>query len=175
MTRTGRRTGSATSPAIPVPAPVPAGGTFLRFNHAWGFEHDFLSNYDGGVLEYSTAGAGGPWTDAESLITDVGYNGTLEAAGPLASRDAFVGVSNGYRATRVNLASFAGGTVHFRFRFGSDESIGYFPGWAVDDVTAYTCGAGGRQQPARPGRDREQGRDRGQPALVPGLGDRRRR
>ncbi len=138
---------TATSPAINVPASVPAGGAFLRFNHAWGFEHDGVESYDGGVLEYSTAGAGGPWTDAESLITDVGYNGTLAASNPLAGRDAFVDVSNGYRATRVNLASFAGGTVHFRFRFTSDASVGFFPGWVVDDVTAYTCGAGTPNNP----------------------------
>ena len=52
-------------------------------------------------------------------------------------------MSNGYRATRVNLASLAGDTVRFRFRFASDAAVGYFPGWVVDDVTAYTCGAGG--------------------------------
>ena len=170
---------SAVSPAIAVPASIPAGGVFFRFNHAYGFETDTMTNFDGGVLEYSTAGAGGPWTDAGSLITHVGYNGTIDdistSANPLKGRQAFVAVSNGYRATRVNLASLAGDTVHFRFRHGSDQTFGFFPGWFVDDVRAYTCGASGGNQPPVLGSIGNKNATRGQPALVPGLGDRRRR
>ena len=70
----------------------PAGTTtYLRFNHAYGFEDDSLGAYDGGVLEYST-NAGSTWQDAGSLFTNNGYNGTISSSSgnPLGGRQAFV-------------------------------------------------------------------------------------
>ena len=52
---------------------------YMHFNHSFGFESTTPSattRYDGGVLEYST-NSGTSWTDAGSLITHNGYNGTL--------------------------------------------------------------------------------------------------
>ena len=51
---------------------IPAGATtaYLRFDHAYGFEDNGATAYDGGVLEISTNG-GGSFTDIGALLTDV--------------------------------------------------------------------------------------------------------
>ena len=46
-TRTSRRRASVA---------LPAGTSYLRFNHAYSFDHDTTHFYDGGVVEYSTNG-----------------------------------------------------------------------------------------------------------------------
>ncbi len=119
---------------------------FLHFAHAYGFEDFGSTRYDGGVLEYSTAGATGPWSDAGSLISHNGYNGTLAASNPLGSRQGFTGESNGYISSRLNLASLSGENVRFRFRLGTDVS-GYNYGWFIDDVRIYTCGTATTRRP----------------------------
>jgi bacillolysin len=120
---------------------IPAGSTaFLRFNHAYGFEDDSAGAYDGGMLEVSVNG--GAFTDAGSLLTEGGYNGTLTTISnnPLEGRNAFVRESNGYGASRATLSSLAGQTVRFRFRIGTDGSL-RDRGWFIDDVGIYTCAA----------------------------------
>jgi bacillolysin len=127
---------SATSKSIA----LPAGKTiYMHFKHAYDFESDYLDNYDGGVLEYSTNG-GSTWLDAGSLITDNGYSGTISSCcgNSLAGRSGFVNLSNGYMSSRLNLSSLAGQNVELRFRAGSDELVGGL-GWLVDDVKIYTC------------------------------------
>ncbi|OQW92069.1 MAG: hypothetical protein BWK78_02775, partial [Thiotrichaceae bacterium IS1] len=111
---------------------------FMRFDHAYSFESDNSGNYDGGVLEYSADG--GIWTDANSLIMDNSYNGSIAANwdNPLARRAAFVADSRGYISTRLNLSSLSGKQVKFRFRMGTDE-IGYDYGWFIDEVRIYSC------------------------------------
>jgi bacillolysin len=120
---------------------VPTGTTYLRFNHAYGFEDSNTgTNNDGGVLEYSTNN-GSTWQDAGSLITDNGYNGTISnsSGNPIGGREGFVAESNGYISSRVDLSSLAGQSVTFRFRIGED-SAGFDYGWFIDDVSVYTCG-----------------------------------
>ena len=116
--------------------PVPAGAR-MYFDHAFEFEHGGPFNFDGGVIEYSTDGTN--WTDAGSLI-DAGqaYGGVLDAGNILGARSAFVRNSFGYTGTRLNLASLASQIVRFRFRIGTDNSVGSF-GWVVDNVRIYTC------------------------------------
>jgi hypothetical protein len=116
---------------------LPNGQTsFLRFNHSYETEEDF----DGGVVEYSTD-AGGTWYDAGPYFTDNGYNRT-NTGGPLAGRPVFGGQSMGYGSSRLNLTGFSGQSLHFRFRFASDDSVGAL-GWDIDDVRVYTCGPSG--------------------------------
>jgi bacillolysin len=118
--------------------PVPANG-FLHFNHAYGFEADFLSNYDGGVVEYSLNN-GSTWTDAGSLFINGGYNGTIEEGeNPLGGRQGFVDHSNGYGSSRASLSSLAGQSIRFRFRIGTDTLVDDY-GWFIDDVRIYSCG-----------------------------------
>jgi hypothetical protein len=119
---------------------IPTGkSTYLHFKHSYGFEDDTSAAYDGGVLEYSTNN-GTTWTDARTLFTHNGYNGTISASydNPLKGKSAFVRESNGYRSSRVNLSSLAGQSVTFRFRIGTDSSIDAY-GWDIDDVLVYTC------------------------------------
>ncbi len=119
---------------------IPAGGR-LYFDHAFEFENfEHLDFYDGGVLEYSTNG-GGSWLDAGSMI-DAGhtYSGSIDTGfgNPLAGRSGFVAASHGYTGTRLNLASLVGQNVKFRFRIGTDSSIGSL-GWTVDNFAIYSC------------------------------------
>jgi bacillolysin len=120
---------------------IPAASTaYFRFNHAYGFEDNTASAFDGGVLEYST-NAGTSWTDAGPLLTDNGYNGTLSSpsTNPLAGKEAFVRESNGYRSSRATISSLSGQNVRFRFRMGTDSAVGDFYGWFIDDISLYTC------------------------------------
>ena len=111
------------------PLVIPAGG-YLYFNHAFGFEAATFGGFDGGVVEYSTAGAAGPWTDAAALFAGPGgaggYSGVIlgGSGNPLAGRQAFINDSNGYGASRANLSSLAGQSVMFRWRIGTDGSFG---------------------------------------------------
>ena len=122
------------------PVAVPASG-FLHFNHAFGFEDSPATQWDGGVLEFSTAGAAGPWTDAGTLIVPGGgqYNGTIDA-GPLNGRPGFVAESNGYGSTKVDLSTLAGQSVMFRWRLSNDATNTAFEhGWYIDDIRVYSC------------------------------------
>jgi hypothetical protein len=113
--------------------------TYLRFNHAHGFEDAGVA-YDGGVLEYS-ADEGASWTDAGPLLSDGGYNGTIANGhgNPLSGRRAFVRESNGYGSSRAVLSSLGGQSARFRFRIGTDSGTSDY-GWFVDDIRIYTCG-----------------------------------
>jgi hypothetical protein len=111
----------------------------MHFSHDWNFEN---VSWDGGVVEYSTNGVGGPWSDAGSLMTHNGYTGTISSAwdNPLMGRDAFVNDAFGYTATRLDLTSLQGEDVRFRFRIGTD-SIADDYGWYLDDIRIYQCGS----------------------------------
>jgi bacillolysin len=122
---------------------LPAGTVYMHFRHAYGFEeitYPYVEYYDGGVLEYSANG--GVWTDAGSLITENGYNGTISTVdtNPLGGRSGFITNSYGYTSSRLNLSSLAGQNVKFRFRIGTDSG-GWDWGWFIDDIRIYTCGA----------------------------------
>lgn len=121
---------------VHLPAALP--NAYLRFNHAFGFDDDNGTYYDGGVLEYSLNN-GSTWQDAGALIDDpvYGYNGVLDNS-PLVGRAAFIGDSHGYMSTRLDLSSLLGQSVLFRWRMGTDSVI-YDWGWWVDDVQVYSC------------------------------------
>lgn len=119
---------------------IPAlANAYLRFDHAYGFDHSTTTYYDGGVLEYSTDG-GTTWNDAGSLLDWNGYDHVLSSSfgNPLGGRSAFASVSHGYISTRANLSSLAGQSVRFRWRMGLDSSV-YYAGWWLDDVRIYKC------------------------------------
>lgn len=118
---------------------IPSGAK-MQFDHAFEFEYDAFSRYDGGVVEYSTNN-GINWVDAGGLMS-VGYkyNGKIYngAGNPLAGRNAFTGDSFGYAATQLNLGALAGKNVRFRFRIGSDEAAAFL-GWFIDNIQIYRC------------------------------------
>ncbi len=114
-----------TSGAIAVPSADPT----LRFQSKFSNE----PNWDGGVVEITTDG-GSTWADLGPQFTANGYTGTLNASGnPLGGRPAFTGTRANYQESVVDLAPYAGQTVHIRFRMGSDASVSSV-GWRVDDV-----------------------------------------
>ncbi|HWM94293.1 MAG TPA: M4 family metallopeptidase [Thermoanaerobaculia bacterium] len=114
------------------------GSARMQFEHFWDFEP---GTFDGGVVEYSLNG-GTNWTDALALFSaGSDYSGEVFTGygNPLSGRTAYVDTSRGYTGTQLNLATLAGqNNVKFRFRIGTDDSIGWW-GWDVDDVRVYTC------------------------------------
>ncbi|MGE3686242.1 MAG: M4 family metallopeptidase, partial [Acidimicrobiia bacterium] len=132
------------------PVTIPAGPTYLRFDHSFSFDAEIVSNnqasnryWDGGIVQYSTNG-GGSWSNITALPSvDAinGYNATLRITGntnTLAGGPAFAGNSPGYQTTRYTISALAGQTAQFRFLIGSDSFVGY-PGWFIDDLSIYTC------------------------------------
>ncbi|MFK8022504.1 MAG: M36 family metallopeptidase [Ilumatobacter sp.] len=108
---------------------VPSGAT-LRFWHRYGYE----AGFDGGVVEISTDG-GNTWTDTGDLMTANGYDervsgGDLSA---IAGRDAFTGDGGSFRETVVDLCSYSGRSITFRFRSTTDPSVAS-DGWWIDSV-----------------------------------------
>ncbi|MDG1781436.1 MAG: T9SS-dependent M36 family metallopeptidase [Flavobacteriales bacterium] len=103
--------------------------TFLSFWHFYNTE----ANWDGGVLETSTDGT--TWVDAEALITQNGYNSTLNVnpASALSGQNAWSGGSGGFIQTIVDLSSFTGQTISIRWRLASDNFVAA-EGWYVDDI-----------------------------------------
>lgn len=114
---------------------------FLHFRHAFDQESDGSSNYDGGIVEFSTDD-GVTWSDASARYSGgQNYNGTIDAStsNPLGGHSAFVGASHGYVSTRYDLGALAGSNLRVRFRNSSDFSLTTGLSWLVDDVRIYTC------------------------------------
>ncbi len=113
---------------------VPTNG-FAFFRHAY----DFYAPIDAGVVEYSTNN-GSNWQSAASLFS---YNGpnNVAADGAFEGQQAYVGNSNGYSASRLNLASLAGQSVRFRFKvaLGDTPTPSRSVTWSIDDFAIYSC------------------------------------
>ncbi len=96
--------------------------------------------YDGGILEVSTDG-GSLWTqvDNSSLLTDP-YDGLVSASfsNPLANLNAWCGDPQDWLNSVADVSAYAGQTAEFRFRLGSDTSVGR-EGWYIDDVAVQSC------------------------------------
>lgn len=100
--------------------------------------------WDGTILEISTNG-GTSWTQmggAELLIGP--YTGPVANSGnPLSNLSAWCGDPQDWTRYVVSLDAYAGQNVSFRFRLGSDSSVGRVPdGFYLDDVTVQSCVAG---------------------------------
>ena len=119
-------------------------GAKVEFHHRFDTEWDDQS-YDGGVLEYSTNG-GTTWHDIlagdgagvpanANRFLQGGYNGPISTCctNPLAGRPAWSGANGSFELVRADLADFAGRSVRFRWRMGTDSSVAA-TGWWVDDV-----------------------------------------
>ena len=132
------------------PLRVPAGTSFLRFEHAFGFDSEggVDTNHDAGRVEYTVNG-GASWVDAGALFSGNGYGFntggvTNSRIAPVATGKplgpaAFTRHSQGYVASRIALSSLAGKIVQFRFRITADGVVGDY-GWFIDDVRLYSCG-----------------------------------
>ena len=129
---------------------LPADHGFLTLQY-WNYQalesnidEDF-SCFDGSILEISTNDGqswqqiGGSPNDDTTLITDP-YHGIVESAhdNPLSGQSAWCGDPQDWINSVVRIDKFAGQTVRFRFRLGSDESLGD-EGWYIDDVRVQAC------------------------------------
>jgi hypothetical protein len=98
--------------------------------------------YDGGILEASTNG-GSTWTQvgSASLLTDP-YTGPISTSfsNPLGGLQAWCGTTEWVQSI-VDVSAMAGQNVQFRFRLGSDTSVGA-DGWYLDDVKVQSCAGG---------------------------------
>jgi len=110
----------------------------IAFDHRFSFETNggAAPFFDGGVLEVSRNG--GPFEDISAFVNP-GYGGTLfvGSGNPLGGRSAFVGRNASFPARqRLTLdlgTAFAGQTVRFRVRIGTDEAAGDL-GWEIDNI-----------------------------------------
>lgn len=126
------------SPAIALPAgqnPIT-----LKFWNRQVMESRAGGCYDGGILEVST-NDGSSWTqimDAD-LLNDP-YNGPVSSgfSNPLAGQRAWCGDPQDWLNSLVDVTDYAGQTVQFRFRLGTDNGVGR-EGWSIDDVTVQSC------------------------------------
>lgn len=127
------------SPAVA----LPTGENPLTMSF-WNYQHMETRTggcYDGGILEISTDG-GSTWTQVPNanLQTDP-YDGPISTSfgNPLAGLDAWCGNNpQPYLNSLVDITSYAGQTVQFRFRLGTDTSVSR-PGWDIDDVAVNSC------------------------------------
>jgi PKD repeat protein len=115
------------------PMLVPAAGSQLTFRHNYTTE----AGYDGCVLEMKIgAGAYADILTAGGTFVSGGYNRSINSgtANPLTGRSGWSGSSGGFITTTVNLPLAAvGQNVQFRWRLGSDASVGA-AGWYVDSL-----------------------------------------
>ena len=97
--------------------------------------------WDAGILEISTDG-GNNWTQLnDELLTDP-YDGVVNnftgGPNPLAGLEGWCADPQDWFRSVVDLAAFQGQTVQFRFRLGTDGTVGR-EGWYIDDVQIQTC------------------------------------
>ena len=130
------------SPAVALPTGLP--GLTLQY---WN-EQDMKSGpnascYDGAIVEVSLDG-GSTWTQvAGSNLLTTPYDGTISDGfgNPLGGDQGWCGDPAAYALSIVDLSSWAGQTVQFRFNFGNDHfQHRSDPAWAIDDIVVQGCG-----------------------------------
>jgi choice-of-anchor B domain-containing protein len=132
------------SPAFALPAGQ--GPVTLQFwNHqtlergAGTFEPPSAGCIDGAILEISTDG-GNNWTQLESQLLTDPYDGPVAAAigNPLAGLNAWCGDPQDWLLSVASLDAYAGQSVRFRFRMGTNFTVAR-EGWYLDDVAIQSC------------------------------------
>jgi hypothetical protein len=136
------------SPAVT----LPADGTpiTLQFWNYQSIEDSSGGCWDGGIVEISTDdGATWSYLVTERMLTDP-YDGEVYAFGD--EFDGWCGDPQAWLNSVVDLDDYAGETVRFRFRMGTDGSVGH-DGWDIDDVKVQSCTEGGISLPFADGFD----------------------
>jgi uncharacterized protein (DUF736 family) len=100
------------------------------------FWHKYTTEvgFDGGVFQLSNDG-GVNWIDLDNKFVAGYYNGTIDATNgtAISGKKAFTGASTGFVNSSVDISSYAGQSVKFRWGFFSDPFEGA-EGWYVDDI-----------------------------------------
>lgn len=111
----------------------------FKFWHYQELENSYAGCNDGALLEISQD-AGQNWTQLENQLLTDPYDGVIEAGydNPLAGRLAWCGHPQDWFESVVALDEFAGSTVQFRFRIGTDSTQSR-EGWYLDDLVVQSC------------------------------------
>ncbi len=127
------------TPAIALP--VVGSALSLKFWNYQSVESSSSGCWDAGVLEISTDGA--VWTRIESELQTDPYDGAVSGStsNPLGGSNGWCGDPQNWMESVVDLSAWAGQTVQFRFRLGSDSSVSR-EGWYIDDVVVQNCEGG---------------------------------
>ncbi len=124
-----------------VSLPEDATSLFLTFQNWQHIESSGSSCWDGGLLEVSTDG-GSSWNQVtDDAIQVREYDGTIGTGfdNPLDGMPGWCGdPRDEWERYSVDLAQWAGESVRFRFRFGTDSSVSRV-GWYVDSVEVKAC------------------------------------
>ena len=93
--------------------------------------------WDGAIVEISTD-AGDSWTQLTSSTHP--YDGLISEAysNPLGGLDGWCGDPRPWHRPVFDLTAYEGETVQFRFRLGTDNTVGR-EGWYIDDVAVQAC------------------------------------
>ncbi|TDR23652.1 sialidase family protein [Marinicella litoralis] len=124
-----------TSPVISLPAgQSPLSFHFMNYQE---MEDDGNSQcWDGGILEVSENA--GPFVQVDnSLLGTDPYDGPFRT-GTLQGSLAWCGDPQSYLNSIVDIDSFAGNDVQFRFRVLTDTSVSH-PGWDIDNIKINGC------------------------------------
>lgn len=123
----------------PVTLPPGSAPLTLQFWNHQALEAGIDTCYDAGILEISSDG-GGTWTLIdEPEIIHRAYDDPVAGnfGNALAGQPAWCG-DRDWENYVVDLAAFAGQTVQFRWRLGTDNSVGA-EGWHLDDIRIQAC------------------------------------
>jgi hypothetical protein len=143
------------SPAVVLPS-VAQSPITLRFQNRQYFETPNTDGrcWDAGILEVSTNG-GTTWAQVpnSAMLTDPYDNiiwndqpGNNPITLDYGATMAWCDPGQAFLNNIVLLDAYAGQTVNFRFRLGSDSAVGN-EGWTIDDVSVQSCSAGATPTP----------------------------
>jgi hypothetical protein len=125
----------------PVELPADESPLTLQFWNDQTLERGGSGCFDGGVLEISSDGGAtwDPMPDAALLVGS--YDGPIDDgySNPLADMPAWCGDPREWQNYVVALDAWAGETVQFRWRLGTDSSQGRPDGWHLDDIKVQSC------------------------------------
>ena len=110
----------------------------LQFWNEQSMEDNGDNCYDGGILEISTDGGNTYNQVPGSAMFSDPYDGTLASGNALGAVEAWCGDPQAYLNSIVDIDSYAGQTVQFRFHKGHDGSA-LRDGWDIDDVKVVGC------------------------------------
>lgn len=126
------------SPAIVLPtAQNPL--SFQFWHHQTIEDNATTACFDGAVIDISTDN-GSTWTRLEAQIQLDPYDGLVSSqfSNPIGGSNAWCGDPQDWTRALADISAFAGQTVRFRFRHGTDDSVGR-EGWYIDDVLVQSC------------------------------------
>ncbi|MCB0737650.1 MAG: M36 family metallopeptidase [Bacteroidetes bacterium] len=106
--------------------------SILSFQHYFNLREIGANTGDGGVIEISEDGQ--TWIDAELYFIENGYNGEINnTSSPIQGHAAFIGNSQEFITSTIDLSKWANKEIIVKFRFAEDRGRGV-DGWYVDDV-----------------------------------------